>query len=161
EEIREIRARVAEFIDDVVKPAEQQIGTRPYFDIVRELQAQARAAGLWCPFVPVEYGGLGLGHLANAIVQIEIGRSFTHLGAWAVDCMSPQDATMLTLIERGTEHQTQRYLAPLVNGDARICCSMTERAAGADATGMQTTAVKRGSTWVLNGEKWFTSGASI
>lgn len=161
EEIREIRARVAEFIDDVVKPAEQQIGTRPYFDIVRELQAQARAAGLWCPFVPVEYGGMGLGHLANAIVQIEIGRSFTHLGAWAMNCMGPQDATMLTLIEHGTEDQKQRYLVPLVNGDIRICFSMTERAAGADATGMQTTAVKRGSTWVLNGEKWFTSGASI
>ncbi len=161
DDVREIRSRVAAFVDDVVKPVEPEIGTRPFFDIVKELQAEARAAGLWCPFVPVEYGGMGLGHLANAIVQIEIGRSFSHLGAWALNCMGPQDATMLTLIDHGTDEQKARYLVPLVNGDIRICFSMTERAAGADATGMQTTAVQKGSTWVLNGEKWFTSGASI
>jgi len=161
EDVREIRSRVAAFVDDVVKPAETDIGARPFFDIVKELQAEARAAGLWCPFVPVEYGGMGLGHLANAIVQIEIGRSFSHLGAWALNCMGPQDATMLTLIDHGTDEQKARYLVPLVNGDIRICFSMTERAAGADATGMQTTAVRHGSTWVLNGEKWFTSGAGI
>jgi acyl-CoA dehydrogenase len=153
--------RVTKFIDDVVKPAEADIGTRPFFDIVKDLQTQARETGLWCPFVPVEYGGMGLGHLANAIVQIEIGRSFSHLGAWALNCMGPQDATMLTLIDHGTEDQKTRYLVPLVNGDIRICFSMTERAAGADATGMETTAVNHGSTWILNGEKWFTSGASI
>src|SRR5215208_316007 len=161
DEVREIRSRVAAFVDDVVKPVEPEIGTRPFFDIVKELQAEARAAGLWCPFVPVEYGGMGLGHLANAIVQIEIGRSFSHLGAWALNCMGPQDATMLTLIEHGSEDQKKRYLVPLVNGDIRICFSMTERAAGADATGMETTAAQQGSTWILNGEKWFSSGASI
>jgi acyl-CoA dehydrogenase len=160
-EIRELRSRVAQFIDDVVAPAEREIGTRPFFDIVKELQAKARNAGLWCPFVPVEYGGMGLGHLANAIVQIEVGRSFSHLGAWAMNCMGPQDATMLALIDHGTDDQKRRYLVPLVNGDLRICFSMTERAAGADATGMETTAVQHDSGWVVNGEKWFTSGASI
>jgi acyl-CoA dehydrogenase len=161
DDVRELRTRVAAFIDKVVIPVEPEIGTRPFFDIVKELQAEARSAGLWCPFVPVEYGGMGLGHLANAIVQVEIGRSFSHLGAWALNCMGPQDATMLTLIEHGTEDQKKRYLVPLVNGDIRICFSMTERAAGADATGMETTAVQQGSTWILNGEKWFSSGASI
>ena len=160
-EIKSLRARVAAFVDDVVTPMEPQIGTRPFFDIVHELQEKARAEGLWCPFVPKEYGGMGLGHLANAIVQIEIGRSFSHLGAWALNCMGPQDATMFTLIEHGTEEQKQKYLVPLVNGDIRICFSMTERAAGADATGMRTTAVKQGDSWVLNGEKWFSSGAAI
>ena len=161
DEIRALRARVGTFIDDVVHPFEAEIGARPFFDIVRELQGKARAEGLWCPFVPKEYGGMGLGHLANAIVQIEVGRSFSHLGAWALNCMGPQDATMITLIEHGTEEQKKKYLVPLVNGDIRICFSMTERAAGADATGMQTAAVKQGDSWVLNGEKWFASGASI
>ena len=161
DEIRALRARVGTFIDDVVHPFEAEIGARPFFDIVGELQGKARAEGLWCPFVPKEYGGMGLGHLANAIVQIEVGRSFSHLGAWALNCMGPQDATMRTLIEHGTEEQKKKYLVPLVNGDIRICFSMTERAAGADATGMQTTAVKQGDSWVLNGEKWFASGASI
>lgn len=160
-EIQQLRTRVGTFIDDVVTPAESEIGKRPFFDIVKDLQSQARRAGLWCPFVPVEYGGMGLGHLANAIVQIEVGRSFSHLAAWAMNCMGPQDATMLTLIDHGTEQQKARFLVPLVNGDIRICFAMTERAAGADATGMQTSAVQRGSEWILNGEKWFTSGASI
>jgi acyl-CoA dehydrogenase len=157
----EARRRVAAFIDEHVLPVEAEVGTRPYFDIVKELQAKARSEGLWCPFVPVEWGGMGLGHLANALVQIEIGRSFSHLGAWALNCMGPQDATMLTLIEHGTDDQRERYLKPLVNGDIRICFSMTERAAGADATGMQTAAVRHGDHWVLNGEKWFSSSASI
>src|ERR1700759_3126987 len=118
------RPRVTAFIDEYVLPAEAGIGTRPYFDIVRELQGKARAQGLWCPFVPAEWGGMGLGHLANALVQIEIGPSFSHLGAWALNCMGPQDATMLTLIEHGTDAQRERYLQPLVNGDIRICFSM-------------------------------------
>jgi acyl-CoA dehydrogenase len=161
DDVRKLRSRVAQFIDDVVTPAEREIGTRPFFDIVKDLQAKARDAGLWCPFVPAEYGGMGLGHLANAIVQIEIGRSVSHLGAWAMNCMGPQDATMLALTDHGTDSQKRRYLVPLVNGDMRICFSMTERAAGADATGLQTRAVQQGSTWIINGEKWFTSGASI
>ena len=77
DDVKALRARVADFIDTVVQPAEAEVGTRPFFDIVRELQTQARAAGLWCPFVPRAYGGMGLGHLANAIVQIEVGRSFS------------------------------------------------------------------------------------
>jgi acyl-CoA dehydrogenase len=156
-----LRERVARFVDDHVLPAEAEIGTRPYFDIVGELQAKARAEGLWCPFVPVEWGGMGLGHLANAVVQIEVGRSFTQLGAWALNCRGPQDATMLTLIEHGTEEQKDRYLKPLVDGRIKLCFSMTERAAGADATGMRTSAVREGDEWVLNGEKWFSSHASI
>lgn len=159
--VSELRARVARFIDDEVLPVESQVGSRPFFDIVSELQGKARSAGLWCPFVPVEYGGMGLGHLENAVVQIEIGRSFTHLGAWAMNCMGPQDATMLTIIENGTEDQKKRYLVPLVNGEIRVCFAMTEKAAGADATGMQTTAVREGANWILNGEKWFTSGAGV
>lgn len=153
-----LRTRVAQFIDDKVLPYEKLVGTRPFDEIIAELQDAGRAAELWCPFIPVEWGGMGLGHLANAVVQLEVGRS--HLAAWAMNCMGPQDATMLTILELGTEEQKRKYLPPLVNGDKRICFAMTERAAGADATGMQTTAVQDGSDWVINGEKWFASGAS-
>src|SRR5438045_3773093 len=151
DDLQALRARVAAFIDERVSPREPEIGTRPFFDIVKDLQREARAEGLWCPFVPQQYGGMGLGHLANAIVQIEVGRSFSHLAAWAMNCMGPQDATMLTLAEHGTKEQKSKYLAPLVNGDLRICFSMTERAAGADATGLRTAAVRDGGHWVLNG----------
>ena len=83
------------------------------------------------------------------------------LAAWAMNCMGPQDATMLTLLEHGTQEQKEKFLVPLVNAERRICFSMTERAAGSDATGMRTTAVRDGDSWVLNGEKWFSSNASI
>ncbi len=102
---------------------------------------------------------MGLGHLANAVVQIEVGRS--PLAAWAMNCMGPQDATMLTLLDHGTQEQKERFLVPLVNGKRKICFSMTERAAGSDATGIRTTAVRDGEDWILNGEKWFSSSASI
>jgi acyl-CoA dehydrogenase len=75
--------------------------------------------------------------------------------------MGPQDATMLTLIDHGTDEQKAKYLKRLVDADIQMCFSMTERAAGADATGMQTTAVRDGDNWILNGEKWFSSSASI
>ncbi|HTZ28116.1 MAG TPA: acyl-CoA dehydrogenase family protein, partial [Streptosporangiaceae bacterium] len=113
DDVQETRARVAAFIDEQVLPAEAEVGTRPYFDIVAGLQAKARAAGLWCPFIPAEWGGMGLGPLANAIVQIEVGRS--KLAAWAMNCMGPQDATMLTLLEHGTQEQKEKFLVPLVN----------------------------------------------
>ncbi len=98
---------------------------------------------------------MGLGQLANAVVQIGVGRC--PLAAWAMNCMGPQDATMLVLLEHGTQEQKERFLVPLVRGERKICFSMTERAAGSDATGMRTTAVRDGDDWVLNGEKWFSS----
>src|SRR5206468_1836864 len=74
----------------------------------------------------------------------------------------PDDASMMTILAHGTEYQKEKFLKPLLNGDKRICFSMTEKAAGADATGMQTTAVKDGNeNYILNGEKWFSSSASV
>jgi acyl-CoA dehydrogenase len=124
------------------------------------LRTKARKQGLWCPFVPKEHGGMGLGPLANALVQMELGESY--LGALSMNTQGPDDATMLTLLEHGTEYQKEKFLKPLLNGDKRICYSMTEKAAGADATGMQTRAEKKGDdTYVLNGEKWFSTAASV
>src|SRR4029078_1154257 len=69
---------------------------------------------------------------------------------------------MLTLLQNGTEYQKEKFLKPLLNGEKRICYSMTEKAAGADATGMQTRAERKGNdSYVLNGEKWFSSAASV
>jgi hypothetical protein len=97
---------------------------------------------LWCPFVPKQYGGMGLGPLANALVQMELGESM--LGALSMNTQGPDDASMMTILEHGSEYQKEKFLKPLLNGDKRICFSMTEKASGADATGMQTSAVKDG-----------------
>ena len=132
---------------------------KAYKAVLKELRTKARKQGLWLPFFPVEHGGMGLGPLANALVQMELGHS--HLGALSMNSQGPDDATMLTLLAHGTDFQKEKYLKPLINGEKRICYSMTEKAAGADATGMQTTAVKDGKgNYVLNGEKWFSSAAT-
>jgi acyl-CoA dehydrogenase len=103
---------------------------------------------------------MGLGPLANALVQMELGESY--LGALSMNTQGPDDATMMTLLAHGTEYQKEKFLKPLLNGEKRICYSMTEKAAGADATGMRTTAVKDGNeNYILNGEKWFSSAASV
>lgn len=159
EDARTVRNKVRKFVQDECHPAEEVCTADNFDEVLARLRERARGQGLWCPFVPVEHGGMGLRPLANALVQMELGESY--LGALALNTQGPDDATMLTLIEHGTEEQAEKYLKPLLNGEKRICYSMTEKAAGADATGMQTTAVLDGDEWVLNGEKWFSSSASV
>ena len=160
EEATKIRLKVREWVQKECIPAESRIKDEAsYKSVLAELRAKARAQGLWLPFVPKEYGGMGLGPLANALVQMELGMS--HLGALSMNSQGPDDATILTLLAHGTDYQKEKYLKPLLNGEKRVCYSMTEKAAGADATGMQTRAVKKGNdAYVLNGEKWFSSAAS-
>ena len=159
-EAKAVRERVRQWVNDECRPAEKELHEgADYKTVLNALRAKARAQGLWLPFIPKEHGGMGLGPLANALVQMELGQS--HLGALSMNSQGPDDATMLTLLAHGTEFQKVKYLKPLLNGEKRVCYSMTEKAAGADATGMRTTAVKDGnSNYIMNGEKWFSSAAS-
>ena len=156
-----VRERVRQWVHDECIPAEKRLlAGEDYKTVLGELRTKARAQGLWCPFIPTEHGGMGLGPLANALVQMELGESY--LGALSLNTQGPDDATMMTLLAHGTDYQKEKFLKPLLNGEKRICYSMTEKAAGADATGMRTTAVKDGNeNYVLNGEKWFSSAASV
>ncbi|MEM7216918.1 MAG: acyl-CoA dehydrogenase family protein [Pseudomonadota bacterium] len=159
EETKAIRAKVRDFVQSECIPAEQDCTADNFDSVLAELRQKSRAAGLWCPFIPVEHGGMGLRPLANALVQMELGESF--LGALSCNTQGPDDATMMTLLEHGTDYQKEKFLAPILAGEKRVCYSMTEKAAGADATGMQTKAELDGDNWVLNGEKWFSSSASV
>ncbi len=160
-EAKAIRAKVRQWVHDECIPAEKKlIAGEDYKTVLAGLRKKARAQGLWCPFIPKEHGGMGLGPLANALVQMELGESY--LGALSMNTQGPDDATMLTLLEHGTEFQKEKFLKPLLNGEKRICYSMTEKASGADATGMQTRAEKKGNdAYLINGEKWFSSAASV
>ena len=133
EDTRAIRDKVRKFVQEECIPAESRCTADNFEEVRDELRGKARSQGLWCPFVPEEHGGMGLRPLANALVQMELGESF--LGAQALNTQGPDDATMLTLLEHGTDDQKERFLGPLLNGEKRICYSMTEKAAGADATG--------------------------
>src|SRR4029079_7919182 len=159
-EAQEVRERVRKFVQDECIPAEAQLQDRPYKEVLAELRAKARAQGLWCPFIPKEYGGMGLGPPRNALVQMELGESY--LGALSMNTQGPDDATMLTLLTHGTPYQKEKFLKPLLNGEKRICYSMTEKAAGADATGMQTRAERKGNdAYVLNADKCVSSARSV
>src|ERR1700729_3607239 len=130
-EAKAMRKRVRDWVHDEGIPAEKRLTDGgDYKTILNELRTKARAQGLWLPFIPVEDGGMGLGPLANALVQMELGESF--LGALSMNSQGPDDATILTLLAHGTPYQKEKFLKPLLNGDKRVCYSMTEQAAGAD-----------------------------
>src|SRR5436305_7007368 len=129
-EAKAIREKVRQWVHDECIPAENELDGKPLKEVLGKLRAKARAQGLWCPFVPKEYGGMGLGPLANALVQMELGESM--LGALSMNTQGPDDASMMTILAHGTEYQKEKFLKPLLNGDKRICFSMTEKAAGAE-----------------------------
>src|ERR1700744_479685 len=159
-EAKAIREKVRKFVHDECIPAEKELDSKGFDNVLAALRRKARAQGLWNPFVPKEYGGMGLGPVANAVVQMELGESM--LGALSMNTQGPDDASIMTILAHGTDYQKEKFLKPLLNGEKRICFSMTEKASGADATGMQTRAVKDGNeNYVLNGEKWFSSSATV
>lgn len=161
EEVREVRDRVRAFVEEEVLPAEKQAKASDEeipWKIVEDLRVKARDRDLWAPHMPPEWGGMGLSAVGQAQVHQELGVS--PLGPLALNCMAPDEGNMHTVLEFGTEAQKERYLRPLVEGEIRSCFAMTEPdVAGSDPSQIQTRAVKDGDEWVIDGKKWFTSGA--
>ncbi len=165
-DVEDIRLKVRDFMMNVVKPAESEINIdradpSARGDIIRvilKLRHEAQQQGLWLPQMPKEWGGLGLGATAVAAVSAEAAR--TSFGPFALNCQAPDEGNMHTLLHFGTPEQKARWLKPLCQGRARSCFAMTEpEVAGSDPTLIQTTAVRDGDDWVINGHKWFISGA--
>jgi acyl-CoA dehydrogenase len=154
-----VRERVRAFMEQEVAPAEARMRTEGNWRKgYAELREEARRAGLWAPHMPPDLGGMGLGPLAMAFVSAECGR--TMMGAYVLNCHAPDEGNMHTMLHFATPEQRERYLRPLVDGKVRSCFAMTEpEVAGSDPTGIRTTAVRDGDDWVLNGHKWFISGA--
>jgi acyl-CoA dehydrogenase len=162
-EVEEVRLRVRKFMDTEVRPAEATLQEREadrnsYVRTIMELRTKAKAQGLWNPHLPAEWDGMGLGPVAMAFVSAEAGR--TGIGPFAINAQAPDEGNMHTLLHWATPEQAERYLRPLAEGRARSCFAMTEpEVAGSDPTLIQTKAVKDGDDWVINGHKWFISGA--
>ena len=127
-------------------------------EVMRGLRERAKAEGLWAPHLPPEAGGTGSGFLDYADLNEEIGRS-----VWAqlvFNCQAPDAGNGEILHLFGTDEQKSTFLRPLVEGETRSFFSMTEpEVSGADPTGLRTTAVLDGDEWVIDGHKWFSSGA--
>ena len=126
--------------------------------LVEQLRERARGEGLWAPHLPEEAGGTGHGFLEYAYLNEEIGRS-----VWAqlvFGCQAPDAGNGEILHLFGTDEQKERWLRPLVAGEVRSFFSMTEPdVSGSDPTGLRTRAVRNGDEWVIDGRKWFSSGA--
>src|SRR5438067_3000739 len=162
-EIEDLRKRVREFIEEEVRPAEEKLAANESdrSELVRtiiELRGKAKEWGLWLPHMPKEWGGLGLGPVGMASVSAEAARA--GLGPFVLNCQAPDEGNMHTLLHWATPEQKEKYLRPLCEGVQRSCFAMTEpEVAGSDPTLIQTTAVQDGDEWVVNGHKWFISGA--
>src|SRR4029079_16020193 len=164
----ELAERVKAFVRDEVVPLESRAthadGLPP--ELLAELRLKARAAELFGPQMPAEYGGLGLDLLECCAVFEAAGRSL--LRPLALNCAAPDEGNMHLLHLIANAEQKDRYLRPLAEGRIRSCFAMTEPApgAGSDPTMIQTRAEQRnpdggkgGDEWVINGHKWFASGA--
>jgi acyl-CoA dehydrogenase len=157
EEIQELRGRYRAFMEEHVYPNEQALRADDA-ELIRSLQAKAKEQGLWAPHVPPEAGGTGAGFLAYAHLNEEIGRStYAQL---VFGCQAPDAGNAEILFMFGTEEQKDRWLRPLVAGEIRSFFSMTEpEVSGSDPTTLRTMAVREGDEWVIDGHKWFSSGA--
>jgi acyl-CoA dehydrogenase len=156
-EMQELRERYRAFMEEHVYPNEQRLRADD-MELIGELRRKAKDAGLWAPHVPPEAGGTGLGFLAYAHLNEEIGRStYAQL---VFGCQAPDAGNAEILFMFGTEEQKERWLRPLVAGEIRSFFSMTEpEVSGSDPTTLRTTGRREGDEWVIDGHKWFSSGA--
>src|SRR5215470_17622780 len=156
----ERRERVRAFMEEHVYPNERALTREDDAAdaLVRELQQQAKVAGLWAPHLPPAAGGSGSGFLEYADLNEEIGRSF--IAQLIFGCQAPDAGNAEILHLYGTEEQKERFLRPLVAGEVRSFFGMTEpEVAGSDPTLLRGLAERDGDEWVIDAHKWFSSGA--
>ena len=163
----ELKKRVAAFMEEHVMPAEpvyhrqvEESGDRwTVPPIMEELKKKARAQGLWNLFVPKHHDANALSNFEYAPLCEIMGRS--PIGAEPFNCSAPDTGNMEVLIRYGTEAQKKQWLGPLLDGKIRSCFAMTEPGvASSDATNIRAEIRRDGDHYVINGRKWWTSGAS-
>ena len=165
DKVKALQKRLLAFMDEYIYPNEkiyhQQIDTGDRWQptaIIEELKPKARAAGLWNLFLPENPYGEGLSNLEYAPLCEIMGRS--SMAPEVFNCSAPDTGNMEVLARYGSEEQKERWLKPLLNGEIRSCFAMTEPAvASSDATNIQSSIVRDGDHYVINGLKWWSSGA--
>jgi acyl-CoA dehydrogenase len=167
-QVSELRDRIRVFLSEHVYPVEMEaLGALdaevapgiPYPAILVEIRERAKAEGLWNLFMPDAEHGAGLTNWEYGVLCEEMGRS-PAIAPMAFNCAAPDTGNMEILAEHGTAQQKERWLGPLLEGEIRSCFSMTEPdVAGSDPRTLRARAELYGSEWVINGHKWFTSGA--
>ena len=164
--VKDLQARVTAFMEEHIYPAEavfmQQVAEGDRWQptqIMEELKDKAKAAGLWNLFLPESELGAGLTNVEYAPLAEIMGRSL--IASEVFNCSAPDTGNMEVLVRYGTEEHKKQWLEPLLKGEIRSCFGMTEPGvASSDATNMEARAVRDGDEWVINGRKWWTSGAN-
>ena len=161
-----LRLRYRDFVAEHVLPTEDDPASYDAHENIRldhlePLRDGAKEAGLWAPQMPRERGGLGLSVLEMAACYEEMGRSI--FGPVVFNCAAPDDGTMILLEKVARPDQKEVWLQPLVDGRARSAFVMTEPApgSGSDPSAMRTRAERKDNVWVINGDKWFITGAGL
>ena len=155
EEVRELKSRVARFVEEEIHPFESEIAESGEIDDgkLAGLRARAREAGFSNLNMPPEYGGIDLSIASQVAIEEEAGKCTNGLGYMVAD-RGPRE-----LLEFATPEQIKRYVMPVVSGETREAWAITEPDAGSDIKDIKTTAVPDGQGgWVLNGEKWYVTG---
>jgi acyl-CoA dehydrogenase len=162
----ELRQRISAFLEEHILPAEE-VYRRQHHEmadhwgpvpIMEELKAKAKAQGLWNLFLPKEEFPDSLTNVEYATLCEIMGRS--PIGSEPFNCSAPDTGNMETIARYGTKEQKERWLEPLMEGEIRSCFAMTEPAvASSDATNIQSQIRRDGDSYVINGRKWWTSGA--
>jgi acyl-CoA dehydrogenase len=162
----ELKRKLESFMDRHIYPNEErfyreaeELGPWKVYPVVEELKPLARAEGLWNLFLPESSHGAGLTNLEYAPLCEVMGRS--HLAPEVFNCSAPDTGNMEVLERYGTEKDKERWLKPLLAGEIRSCFAMTEPAvASSDATNIESSIVRDGDHYVINGRKWYTTNAT-
>jgi len=164
--VEDLRNRLIAFMDEHIYPNETVAAEQVHASgdehleapIIKELKRKAKAQGLWNLFLPDDEYGAGLKNWEYGLLCEVMGRSY--IAPRVFNCAAPDTGNMEILVEFGTPEQKKRWLQPMLAGEMRSCFSMTEpETAGSDPTLLRTRAVRAGDHYVINGHKWFTSGA--
>ncbi len=165
EEGKIIEDQVVRFLNEKIIPAEKKIAAESEeisngvdTPTMKVLRAEAKLLGLWNLYLPNEEWGAGVSNHDYSVLCEHMGRSA--VASRVFNCNAPDTGNAEIIAQFGTEEQKEQWLKPLLEGEIRSCFSMTEPdTSGADPTGLRTLAVRDGDEWVINGHKWFTSGA--
>jgi len=153
DELVEWKGSIRRFVDEELIPHERDAGQRLPDDVLERIRPKVRELGIWAADVPAEYGGAGLSALQYAVATEELGRSLFWLDVMEM-------GSVMAALLRGSPDQIERYVLPSVRGERSGAFGLTEPTGGSDpARAIQTTAVRDGDNWVINGRKAFISGA--
>jgi acyl-CoA dehydrogenase len=165
QKVKDLQKRLLAFMDEHIYPNEarffreaEEVGPLQVAPVIEEVKKKGNAAGLWNLFLPHSEHGAGLTNLEYAPLCEIMGRSL--LAPEAFNCSAPDTGNMEVLARYGTDEQKKKWLAPLLAGEIRSCFAMTEPGvASSDATNIESSIVREGNDYVVNGRKWYATGS--